>query len=353
MTTQPILHQGSVKDILGVEGRAPYLFRYSDRYSVFDWGAMPDALEGKGEALAFMADFFFRHFPMGIKHHSRGLCNERGESLPKGQVGHYLKVSPVRVLRPPFENGQYDYRAYGDRPTGALVPLEVIFRFGVPAGSSLLKRVSDPAYCHSLGLTSPPRQGERFARPILEYSTKLESSDRYLNLEEARRLAGLSEGEWRRLRECSEALAVHLKALFQGCDIELWDGKFEWAFAPSLGKDGERDFEAVDSIGPDELRLNYRGIPLSKENLRQFYQGSAWHLALQEAKQIAHQRGVSDWKSLCLEELKSAPSPLSGEVKRAAEMMYLALANALATNAGEGAPFPNAWPLQRVAEFWA
>ena len=56
----PVLHIGSVKNILGVEGEAPYLFHFSDRFSVFDWGSMPDELETKGTALAVMADFFFR-----------------------------------------------------------------------------------------------------------------------------------------------------------------------------------------------------------------------------------------------------------------------------------------------------
>ena len=349
----PLYHQGSVKDILGVEGRSPYLFCYSDRYSVFDWGAMPDALESKGQTLAFMADFFFRHLPEEMKHHSLGLCDQNGEAQDPGRVDRYLKVAPVRVLRPPFEKGEYDYRAYQDRPLGALVPLEVIFRFGVPKGSSLLKRASDPAYCQSLGLKSTPRQGERFERPILEFSTKLESSDCYLKTENARRMAGLSESEWQRLKESSLNLATHLKGQFDRCEIELWDGKFEWAFAPKLREDGERDFWLIDSIGPDELRLSYRGISLSKENLRQCYQGGPWHKALEEAKNLAKKREVSDWKSICLEEFKISPPPLKEEIKCAAEMMYQALANTLATHGGESAPFPKAWSLKRVADFWA
>ena len=54
-----IIYRGSVKDIRGVEGQSPYVFEFSDRYSVFDWGEMPDELDGKGEALAVMAWLFF------------------------------------------------------------------------------------------------------------------------------------------------------------------------------------------------------------------------------------------------------------------------------------------------------
>ena len=55
---------GSVKDLevikkpkrneMGI-GR----FHFSDRYSVFDWGRMPDLIEGKGEALCIMGAYCF------------------------------------------------------------------------------------------------------------------------------------------------------------------------------------------------------------------------------------------------------------------------------------------------------
>ncbi len=55
---------GSVKDLEVVEkptrgamgvGR----FRFSDRYSVFDWGEMPDRIGCKGEALCLMGAYCF------------------------------------------------------------------------------------------------------------------------------------------------------------------------------------------------------------------------------------------------------------------------------------------------------
>ena len=55
------LYAGSVKDVYGIAGQGPYVFDFSDRYSIFDWGEMPDSLPGKGEALAVMGDLFFRH----------------------------------------------------------------------------------------------------------------------------------------------------------------------------------------------------------------------------------------------------------------------------------------------------
>ena len=85
------------------------------------------------------------------------------------------------------------------------------------------------------------------------------------------------------------ALAYKLKEIFEDLGIFLWDGKFEFAFAE--GGRGERDFMLVDSIGPDELRLSYDGVQLSKQNLRNFYRGGDWHRAVGKAKTLAEERG--------------------------------------------------------------
>ncbi|MEZ5525758.1 MAG: phosphoribosylaminoimidazolesuccinocarboxamide synthase [Pseudomonadales bacterium] len=362
----PVLHIGSVKNILGVEGQSPYLFHFSDRFSVFDWGAMPDELTDKGKALAIMADFFFRQMEgaetwqrlalpedlaacqtyqeyrsKGLSHHSLGLCDASGGAVDEATP--YLKVEPVAVPKLPFESGKYDYQAYAGQPLKTLIPLEVIFRFGVPEGSSLLKRTSDQAYCRTIGLATAPQPGERFVRPIIEYSTKLEASDRYISYAEAQQISGMSDVEFKRLHETVQLLALHLKTIFEKCQVELWDGKFEFAFAPEASSDGSRSLWLVDSIGPDELRLTYHGVQLSKENLRRFYRDSEWHKAIDLAKHLAADRGVKEWKPICEAELNSRPEPLSPQVKEATEMMYKTIANELVKACGERECFPGAW----------
>ena len=42
------------RDVMGI-GK----FHFSDRYSVFDWGEMPDHIEGKSEALCMMGAYCF------------------------------------------------------------------------------------------------------------------------------------------------------------------------------------------------------------------------------------------------------------------------------------------------------
>ena len=61
----PTIYRGSVKDLLGPiqstssSGEALLLFQYTDAFSVFDWGRMPDPLPLKGEALTILAAYFF------------------------------------------------------------------------------------------------------------------------------------------------------------------------------------------------------------------------------------------------------------------------------------------------------
>jgi len=63
------------RDIMGI-GR----FHFSDRYSVFDWGEMPDHIDGKGEALCIMGAYCFEQLERkGVKTHYRGLVDANGK----------------------------------------------------------------------------------------------------------------------------------------------------------------------------------------------------------------------------------------------------------------------------------
>ena len=52
------IYSGSVKDIYK-DGKGNLFFEFSDRYSIFDWGKMPDLIPNKGIALGTMANTFF------------------------------------------------------------------------------------------------------------------------------------------------------------------------------------------------------------------------------------------------------------------------------------------------------
>lgn len=354
MALPDIIYEGSVKNVRGKEGKTPYIFEYSDRYSIFDWGQMPDELKNKGESLAFLAWFFFNYLRgKGFADHMAGLVDTalKPVSVDGARIvpSKFLQVQSVEVLKPQSETQDgkltWNYSAYKSRPVNALVPLEVIFRFGVPEGSSLLKRTASPEYCREIGLTHEPKTGDTFSAPIIEFSTKLENKDRYISRAEACDIAGLSETEMKKLHSLAARAALALKECVAGLGIELWDGKFEFAFTQA---GDAREFMLVDSIGPDELRLTVNGIHLSKEMLRAHYKGSHWLSALEKAKALGDARCEKDWKRICMEELHAAPERLPQAVKEKAEMIYMTLSEALCRKYLAKSIFPDAWTIPQI-----
>jgi phosphoribosylaminoimidazole-succinocarboxamide synthase len=140
------------------------------------------------------------------------------------------------------------------------------------------------------------------------------------------------------MKEQTQAVVRILEKLFSSFGVKLWDGKLEFAFG-QVSAAGQRDLLLVDSIGPDELRLTYEGLPLSKEFLRQLYSGSSWSLAVKKAKELAAERKSQDWKGICQNELKEHPLRLSKEQISVSSLLYQALANEVAAAVGRVKPF--------------
>jgi phosphoribosylamine--glycine ligase len=249
--------QGSNKDLLAHKAHPAHVgFRFSDRISVFDFGALPDPLPGRGKSLERFAlkmeDVLAKAgiptvFDAELSR-KEGLFISRRASHAKWPGGG--AAAPEKM---PLE----------------FVPLEVIFRWGVPKGSSLLKRRPEL------------REGQRFSEPLIEFSTKLEARDRLLDDAEA---ASLLPGDLDLafVRALAEKAARALHHFFKGCGLELWDGKLECAFAR-----GADTLALVDAVTPDELRLSVPGlerIPLSKELLRQWLSATPWAFDVAQCK---------------------------------------------------------------------
>ncbi|MCY4523427.1 MAG: hypothetical protein OXB84_01680 [Halobacteriovoraceae bacterium] len=328
-----VSYRGSVKQVRGVPGEYPWYFEFDDSYSVFDWGRMPDELPDKGKALAHFGRILFEYLMKNTSVKSTFL------NLKKDNL---MSIRPVSILRPRYDKGSWNYDVYRERPTEILLPLEVIFRFGVPDGSSFLKRASAD-YCRSLGLSRIPKGGEFLDEVVIEFTSKLEEEDRWVSYGEARQMAGLFDNEFDSLIVLSKKLARCLQKLFNRLGMDLWDGKFEFALGDFYL--GQREFLLADSIGPDELRLSVSGCQLSKENIRRFYRGSDWHQALQKAKTMAKKRGEKDWRRICREELHATPDLLPEKNREIFSMMYQVLVNQLSRE-WEGVDiFPDAWSL--------
>jgi phosphoribosylaminoimidazole-succinocarboxamide synthase len=400
------VYAGSVKQVFASKSDPDSLwFEFSDDYSVFDWGKMPDQIVNKGKALTLIGAFFFEKLASAqywsalpkskhLKKFSSEFLNRRFEHIvycgpaglsEKGLPTHFqnltdesgaplsimkaagcrerllMQVERAHIRRPNVINilGQpiFFYPQPNPQAKSRLIPLEVVFRFGMPAGSSLEQRLNAIGdYEKTLGFQKKPQPNEFFDFPILEFFTKLEPKDRFLSMQEAATLSGLSGlsgSDFTNLTETALDIALALYDLFATAGIELWDGKIEFLFRSAddfanqnepiksdieiTSSQGEAHDSSVivlaDSIGPDELRLLYKGQQLSKEMLRQFYRGSQWDKALKEAQDIASKRGSIAWKEICLEELKAKPNPLSVPFKKAVDHLYGVLANALIAQA--------------------
>jgi phosphoribosylaminoimidazole-succinocarboxamide synthase len=302
-------------------GRGAFVF--TDDYSVFDWGKMPDQIPDKGASLCTMGAFNFGLLEgEGVPTHYRGVVVDGEEqslkaALDAGRAPREMAIDLTQVPDLPFEDGTYDYDAYHDAAGGNyLVPLEIVFRNRVPVGSSLRKR-TDPAD-HGLEYGEWPAGAVDLPDPVVEFSSKYEKQDRYLDRAEADRVAGRAD-----LSEL-EAVAREVNRLVteraESAGMVHQDGKVE-----CLYHDGE--VRVADVVGTfDENRFSYGGQQVSKEVLRQYHKRtqSEWVQAVDAAKERARREGVADWKALCDRE----PEPLDGRVVETARDLYCAGTNA-------------------------
>jgi len=322
---------GSVKDLevikkpkrneMGI-GR----FHFSDRYSVFDWGRMPDLIEGKGEALCIMGAYCFEKLEdRGIKTHYRGLVLPDGRlvrtedlEFPVNVMEFYL----VNVYRPKVrsEAGKltYDYSVYTPNLTNFLIPLEIIYRNSLPEESSVFKRLKMGLKPEDLGLDHYPKPGEKLKKPILDVSTKLEEKDRYITWEEAKKLVNLTDEEVEEIREKTLAIDELITEIASKAGLENEDGKVEFAFDPN------RELMVVDVVGTlDECRFTYNGLHVSKEIARIYYRKTEWYKDVEKAKRKAESCGIENWRNLC----KSQPPRLDPQLKKLISNLYKAVAN--------------------------
>lgn len=294
-------------------------FEFTDAYSVFDWGQMPDAIPGKGQSLCTMGARTFELLESkGVPTHYLGVGDETDpqpldtcESPPD-----VMAIELTQVPDLPYEDGTYDYNAFYDEAgTNYLIPLEIVFRNEVPIGSSLRRR-TEPTD-HDLSFAEWPDTAVELAAPIVEFSTKFEESDRYLNAEEADDIAGVAAIE--DLRSIARDVNAVINDHASNVGLTHLDGKIE-----CLYHDGE--IKVADVTGTlDENRFAFDGRQLSKEVLRQYYARTdqEWVEAVRAAKVTAKEDGVADWRQLCDQE----PSPLPGQMVQLASELYQSGAN--------------------------
>ena len=314
---------GSVKDLKILKkatsdnpGQARFIF--SDRYSIFDWGEMPDHIHYKGAAIALLGAYFFEKLEkIGVPTHYSGLVEDNSvKELSKiKKPTNMMEVKLLRVISPEFKSNQYDYSMYQSERGGFLIPLEVIYRNFLPPGSSVFKRLKDEEIKpRDLGLDRMPVPNQKLVRPILDVSTKLEITDRYLTWAEARQISGLSDNEIIKLKNLTNRVNDFITGEFSKTGLVNEDGKIE------VGFNGKRRLILVDVLGTlDECRFTLDGFPASKEIARIYYRKTAWCEAVEDAKKKDRQR----WKSIC----RLSPEPLPSRLKLLISQIYCACTN--------------------------
>jgi phosphoribosylaminoimidazole-succinocarboxamide synthase len=298
-------------------GRGSFVF--TDDYSVFDWGKMPDQIPGKGASLCTMGAYNFELLDVNhIPTHYRGVV-EDGEELELGETTETPREMAIDLVQVPnlrYDDG-YDYESFYDAVgNNYLIPLEIVFRNTVPVGSSLRSR-GEPAD-YGLDYGSWPDEVVDLPQPVIEFSTKFEERDRYLSREEADDISG--PAEIARLEELALAVNHILTDHADRAGLVHEDGKIE-----CLYHDGA--IKVADVVGTfDENRFSYDGQEMSKEVVRQYYKREhpEWVDAVSEAKAEADRRDDPDWRSLC----DTEPPALSEEVINTVAEMYAAGTNA-------------------------
>ena len=348
---------GSVKDLtintkpteneLGVG-----VFSFSDRYSVFDWGEMPDEIPNKGAALCTMASLNFELIDKKIaKSHYCGIFDKSGYPTSIERISspsNKMLVKLANVIKPLFLDGEYNYLEFFPehrRVNNFVVPLEVIYRRGVPEGSSLLKKLRQldsegkekelEELLDSIGLSKMPSPGDMFPKPVYNFTTKFEKKDRNLTDEEAYVISGLTISQFDELKRLRNVGVDIIGKRTKNVGLTDYDGKFEFVYF-----DGKIMF--ADVFGTfDENRFLFNGKQVSKEILRRAHEllQPDWVRDVQRAKKEAEKNGIEDWKSL----VTTYPKPLPRELVEVVGEMYSAGANLYT-----GRKFFEARPLNEV-----
>ncbi len=323
---------GSVKDLEVIKKpqenkKGIARFHFSDRYSVFDWGEMPDHIENKGKSLCLMGAYFFEKLEeKGIKTHYRGVVNQNNEVVSLSNLKEptdVMEIDLIKVIEPAFEGNKYDYSIFDELKKNDqgnfLIPLEIIYRNGLPEGSSVFRRLKQGKMSlEDFGLEKEPEPGEELEEPIYDVSTKLEEKDRYITWKKAKEIASLDDEEINQIKNILEIANETISEEVEKVGLSNKDGKIE------LGFDEDRSMMIVDVMGTlDECRFTYDGVQISKEIARKYYKKSEWHEEVKKAKKQAKKDNSNKWKKYCSLE----PKKMDDRIKKILSHLYMSTAN--------------------------
>ncbi len=297
-------------------GRARQYF--SDKYSVFNWGDMPDQIPNKGAATAILSAFFFESLgKKDLQTHYLGLFeNKRVRNLKQlGTPTNAIEIGLFRTLPLKVTEIDYDYSSYQDVKSIYRFPFKIIYRNHLSKKSNILKRqVKEEIILEGSGFDGALKLENKLETPFLEFVTTLESDQRYIDWEEASKIAGLQKEELSELR--AFALFVNdviVKAFFR-IGVVVENGKLE------IGFDQDRRLTLLNAAGTlEENRLTLEGFPIGLELAEIFYSRTQW------GKEVVAQmrKNPHSWRQNC----RSTPPSLPSDLVNIISNLYCACAN--------------------------
>jgi phosphoribosylaminoimidazole-succinocarboxamide synthase len=259
---------GKVKEVYAVENSNELEFKFTDNISVFD-KVIPTKVPKKGESLCKTSTFWLKR-ALDMKFLTHFISNP---------APNRMRVRKVDIIT--------DYSKIDKYTKNYLIPLEFICRYYV-AGSLHSRLVDGKIDPNVLGLNenSNIKYGTELPEPFIEVTTKLEPVDRLLSLEDAMKISGLTEEEYKNINNTILELDEKVNSEIKKRGLIHVDGKKEFAF------DNERNLMLIDTFGTaDEDRFwdqkkydDGEFVELSKEYVRQHYKRIGYYDTLTQAR---------------------------------------------------------------------
>ena len=263
-----LIRTGKVKEVYALDEKT-LEFVFSDNISVFD-KIIPSSIPHKGETLCRTAEHWFNLLEK------------------KGLKTHFIEYLPPNRMRVKRVNIIEDYDKINTKTTNYLIPLEVICRYYV-AGSLMDRIKKGKITAEDLGFPKGyvVKPGDKLPRPYLETTTKLEEHDRELDEKEAKKIAGLTDKDYRNVLDAVLLVDSVIEEETSKRGLIHVDGKKEFAYNEN------REIMVIDTFGTlDEDRwwdasayLAGKVEELSKEFVRQHYRETGYHAELMEARE--------------------------------------------------------------------
>ena len=300
---------GTIFDIAGSDtARAGFRHLvYTSLMNADGWADMDEYIKDKWGQDYFsnwpdMAEMLEQVKKTGLRTHHQGMVTPDGtvysDSFPS-ELSNLTMIKKYTIHKPDpltFMGAHlYDYEKYYGNDQ-FVIPLEVIVRFGVTSGSSILRKYNamgdagKKAYLSELGLSGDMAPWQTFAAPLTDLTTKYEPEDRAMTKQEALLVSGIGGEKFKEVLTRGILAAFMVHRIFNRMGLNLWDLKWE------LAKDGD-DLAFVDTLDTDSVRATLVSevdgheyiVNFNKQVMRDYYIciHDDWYAAVNETKKEA------------------------------------------------------------------